>query len=480
MTVSELLATLRGLGTEKHRAWQGREGAPDDRYGVPPRSLRRLARRMGANHGLAVRLWNTGNADARLFATLLCEPNRFEPEELARMAGSTNWSQEFDWFGAHVLQPHLGGRDVRESWLEARDERLALVAWRLTADQVRRRKRRMKPKWLLDRIEVGLSTAPPLIQRSMNDTRIAIGVEYADFRQRAIAIGRDPGLASSGGLGLAARGIAELVALRQASASRSSRRRRRRPIETHNRVTALIEHAARARALHVPPLLVEQRWCRTLEWIRSHPELRESAGAALLKGVGNRDVDAADLAAFCMHELRWPEVETRCRQMLGSPISSTRSNAARVLAAYDPEWSAAPLYMVYRTGAAPSAMDAMSPHEALCQIWQLLETYDIRSSEDLLSRAGGVALERECRLIMKGARGTGRFWLRCDFSHISRDLAARFLALAERAGGWPRQLHWEDDEFGFDEHGNSIELFNGPWFGIAGWFGEGSVGGSKD
>ena len=64
--VDEILAELRGLGSEKDRAGMARYGINvDDAYGVSIYALRGIAKRLGADHGLALALWATGNHEAR-------------------------------------------------------------------------------------------------------------------------------------------------------------------------------------------------------------------------------------------------------------------------------------------------------------------------------------------------------------------------------------------------------------------------------
>ncbi len=61
-------------GTEKMRAQNTKNGAGDNQFGVRLGDLRKLAKKIKTNHELAVALWEAGNIDARLLATLLIKP----------------------------------------------------------------------------------------------------------------------------------------------------------------------------------------------------------------------------------------------------------------------------------------------------------------------------------------------------------------------------------------------------------------------
>jgi 3-methyladenine DNA glycosylase AlkD len=65
---------------------------PRDNYGVSIKDLRLMAKRIGRDHGLAVRLWASGIRDARLLATLVAEPGELTSEEAEEMVkGIDSW-----------------------------------------------------------------------------------------------------------------------------------------------------------------------------------------------------------------------------------------------------------------------------------------------------------------------------------------------------------------------------------------------------
>ena len=75
MTLNETLKQLKSLGNEKTRAHNTRYGAGDNQFGVKHGDIRVIAKKIGANQELALSLWETGNADAQLLATLLIKPH---------------------------------------------------------------------------------------------------------------------------------------------------------------------------------------------------------------------------------------------------------------------------------------------------------------------------------------------------------------------------------------------------------------------
>ena len=86
-----LLAELRALGTEANRAGMARYGINvEHASGVPVTSLRKLARRIGTDHDLALALWATGHHEARLLACFVDDANAVTD------AQAEAWARDFD------------------------------------------------------------------------------------------------------------------------------------------------------------------------------------------------------------------------------------------------------------------------------------------------------------------------------------------------------------------------------------------------
>ncbi|MCC6213354.1 MAG: DNA alkylation repair protein [Polyangiaceae bacterium] len=89
--VAALLDRLRALGSERNRAGMARFGIRVDRaLGVSVTELRRVARGVGRDHGLALELWATGVHEARLLACFVDEPAAVTPAQMEA------WANELD------------------------------------------------------------------------------------------------------------------------------------------------------------------------------------------------------------------------------------------------------------------------------------------------------------------------------------------------------------------------------------------------
>ena len=62
-------------------------------------------------------LWETGNVDAQLLATLLIKPKNLSAEEMDRMVRSVTFVQVADWLNSYVVKQHPDKETLRQKWM---------------------------------------------------------------------------------------------------------------------------------------------------------------------------------------------------------------------------------------------------------------------------------------------------------------------------------------------------------------------------
>jgi 3-methyladenine DNA glycosylase AlkD len=91
LEVKEIVDRLRSMGDEKAVEGMARFGIQSSNsFGVSVPKLRTLAREVGRDHLLAMRLWETELHDARLLATMVDNPEEVTTDQMDR------WVREFD------------------------------------------------------------------------------------------------------------------------------------------------------------------------------------------------------------------------------------------------------------------------------------------------------------------------------------------------------------------------------------------------
>src|SRR5688572_2398203 len=89
--VRDVLALLERAGTKATRDGMARYGivAPKA-FGVTMASMKQVAKELGRDHALALKLWDTGWYEAQLVASMIGDPERLTAAEMER------WSKDFD------------------------------------------------------------------------------------------------------------------------------------------------------------------------------------------------------------------------------------------------------------------------------------------------------------------------------------------------------------------------------------------------
>ena len=91
MEARAVLGELRAMGSPAAMEGMRRFGIRGRvMLGVSVPNLRKLAKKAGKSHGLALELWKTGIHDARILAAMVDEPERVTPRQM------DEWAGEFD------------------------------------------------------------------------------------------------------------------------------------------------------------------------------------------------------------------------------------------------------------------------------------------------------------------------------------------------------------------------------------------------
>lgn len=194
MTLKETLTRLEALGHEKMRAFNTKNGAGPNQFGLKMGDIRTVAKKVKINHSLALELWDTGNIDARLLAILIIDPKRLSRAELDTMVRSERFVQVADWLYSNVIKFHPDSESLRNEWMKSDHVMCARAGWSLTSGCVARNPDVLDLPAILDRIESEMAGAAPEVQWTMNSTLANIGIRFPEYRSRALAIGEQLGI----------------------------------------------------------------------------------------------------------------------------------------------------------------------------------------------------------------------------------------------------------------------------------------------
>lgn len=163
--------------------------------------LRKMAKEIKTDHGLAVELWSTGGFLPRLLAILIMDKKLLSQdllEQLDKDMQAHTFDERnnlMDWLMANQLMKHKPNIALIESW---KDSPSALQRRTFWYHQGRLRWMGHKPsdntEELLLAIEKNIAKEEPEVQWAMNFTAGWIGVYDEKYRSRCIELGKKTGL----------------------------------------------------------------------------------------------------------------------------------------------------------------------------------------------------------------------------------------------------------------------------------------------
>lgn len=184
-----VLHELEALGTAQNRKIYRRHGAQGELFGVSFANLNRLERKLGTDHSLALRLWRTGNVDARFLATMVADPAQFDDTLLEAWLGELEYYALVDSLVKHVVSRTPLARAKAGEWTASHDEWRGAAGYDLVA-LLALNDQELENSFFeqhLSCIEREIHLRPNRTRHSMNMALIAIGGRNPHMRKLALA-----------------------------------------------------------------------------------------------------------------------------------------------------------------------------------------------------------------------------------------------------------------------------------------------------
>ncbi len=192
MTLGQVMTELEARGSEQVRKIFRNHGASEPMFGVLVAELKKLLKKTGPDHALALQLWETGNYDARYLAGLMADAQAVTTKQLDHWAdtAASPGIAEYAVAGVAAESPHGAGR--ARKWIESKRELTADAGWATWSGVVT-----IVPDEeldlgeigaLLDRVEKTLHDERNRVRYTMNGFVIAVGSHVAPHHERAMAV----------------------------------------------------------------------------------------------------------------------------------------------------------------------------------------------------------------------------------------------------------------------------------------------------
>jgi 3-methyladenine DNA glycosylase AlkD len=189
MNYTETMQTLEEMGTAQNRKIYARHGVGENMFGVSFGNLKELKKGVKKDHELALKLWDSGNHDARNFATMIADPEQVDETLLDA------WVQDLDnyvitdsFVGLVVKTPFAQAKAIE--WAPSKQEFVARAGWHLLAN-LSQKDDSLPDTFFepyLDTIENEIHQKPNRTREGMNNTLIAIGIRNPVLMDKALVV----------------------------------------------------------------------------------------------------------------------------------------------------------------------------------------------------------------------------------------------------------------------------------------------------
>lgn len=230
MTLEQAMSALEKAGTAQCRKIYTRHGVAGAQFGVSHAALAALTKSIKTDHALATALWETGNYDARLLATMIADPAAITDRQLDSWASDLDNYCLADAFAKLATKTRFA-RAKAQQWAASREEWIGRAGWHLHAFRAMsdREIADEEMEALVATIEREIHTRKNRVRDAMNAALIVIGARNPRLTQKALAAANRIGVVDvdHGETGCktpdAAEYIAKMLARQEAKAARDER-----------------------------------------------------------------------------------------------------------------------------------------------------------------------------------------------------------------------------------------------------------------
>lgn len=199
MDVEDVMRELRRIANPKSKRDYQNHGANDDIFGVSVTELRRLSGKIGPNHELSIKLYDSGNFDAMHLSAMIAEPRRLSEDTLNSMVNRAYCHVLADYVVASVTteQDMPLAAKLAAAWIMSNRDMIQTASWSTLSMLLRIHQDHefSKPEMqqYLDLARGSFAGASDYVKNAMNQFIIAAGTAYAPLREEAYAVAKQIG-----------------------------------------------------------------------------------------------------------------------------------------------------------------------------------------------------------------------------------------------------------------------------------------------
>jgi 3-methyladenine DNA glycosylase AlkD len=186
MNAKEILATLKKAGKPSTAAIYKRHGSGNNVFGTLSSEIGKLQKKIKVDHALALELWKTGNAEARMLALQVADPEKVSRADADRFVkdGPVRF---VDSYLSGLLARSPGADKTMRDWMKSADESTREIGYAILSARLKQDAGSVSDAdaaAALATIEKEIHRSPNWARRAMNSTLISIGIYKPALRKK--------------------------------------------------------------------------------------------------------------------------------------------------------------------------------------------------------------------------------------------------------------------------------------------------------
>jgi 3-methyladenine DNA glycosylase AlkD len=193
-TVKDVLNKLQSMAQPEHLEGMAKYGMTvEQRLGVSVPGMRKLSREIGKNHKLALDLWRTGIAEARIVAAMVGDPDELTEEQMEEWVKGINSWDVCDQVCMNLFEKNQLAWKKIVDWSEREEEFVKRTAFSLIACLAWHDKKASDEKFLelLPLIIRGATDERNFVKKAVNWALRNIGKRNLSLNEAAINTARE-------------------------------------------------------------------------------------------------------------------------------------------------------------------------------------------------------------------------------------------------------------------------------------------------
>lgn len=188
MNAKEILATLKQHGKAQTAAIYQRHGSGKNVFGVLTSEIAKLQKKIKVDHALAMELWRSGNAEARILALQIADPEQLTRADADRLVQEAPARFVGSYLSGLLSRSPIADKTMR-TWMKSKDEASREIGYGMLSARLKEDPEAVSDadaSKVLATIEQEIHRSPNWARRAMNGALISIGIYKSALRKQAI------------------------------------------------------------------------------------------------------------------------------------------------------------------------------------------------------------------------------------------------------------------------------------------------------